>query len=517
MSDENLNFDELRKIDSLSDYNSDQAIQIIGSLGDFSYDRNSLEGIKHAISLSEQIKDKPLNDVQEAYFHYTIGNLWSYKHKIENPKGQNKWPWESEEFEKIIINLRKALHLLRENRYKEKYYYCQINTNLGNHLSHLGLIIGAVEYWNECIQVDENFGMALGNLGHGLMQYSRIVYDKGHKAILLKVAYGHLNKALNLNITVEAHKGFKKCINHITSILDGDFLEEESTLDNWDLGETESEKLYRRWVLEKNLFLNPLNDIGSHTIAARDILHLPNIVTDIETNPFHHGLFNVIKQEFISARYLFYESDMTGKNNEIHFSDKDNLLYDTLDYSCHSLSVEKMKVAYKSAYSTFDKIAFFINEYFNLGIPERRVSFRTVWYKNDRLRDEFAQNKNWPLRGLYWLSKDFFENNKEFKECLEPDAQKLNEIRNHLEHKYLKVHLFGGAMTSSYSSDDLAYSISRSELHAKTLRILKLSRAAIMYLSFAVHVEEQFRDKGRDSSTISVPLSLTELIEHLRY
>jgi len=38
------------------------------------------------------------------------------------------------------------------------------------------------------------------------------------------------------------------------------------------------------------------------------------------------------------------------------------------------------------------------------------------------------------------LSKTLFEDKPGFKESIEPDSQELNEIRNHLEHKYFKLH-----------------------------------------------------------------------------
>ena len=101
-------------------------------------------------------------------------------------------------------------------------------------------------------------------------------------------------------------------------------------------------------------------------------------------------------------------------------------------------------MAFRMAYSLLDKVAFFLNHYLALGIPERNVSFRSFWYAGQErqrgLRPEFDACDNWPLRGLFWLSKDLFENAPEFRECLEPDAQELDSVRNHAEHKYLKLH-----------------------------------------------------------------------------
>ena len=148
-----------------------------------------------------------------------------------------------------------------------------------------------------------------------------------------------------------------------------------------------------------------------------------------------------MKQEFVSARFQYYE----GVNTETpHFSDKEVLLLNTLDYPSYSLSIEMVKSSFRMLYSIFDKIAFFLNNYLKLEIPPDKVLFRTFWYENrskkNGIREKFIKYENWPLRGLFWLSKDLYENKGGFRESLEPDAQKLNEIRNHLEHRYLKLH-----------------------------------------------------------------------------
>jgi hypothetical protein len=112
------------------------------------------------------------------------------------------------------------------------------------------------------------------------------------------------------------------------------------------------------------------------------------------------------------------------------------------------------------------------------------------------VRSEFENSENIPFRGLYWLSKDILDEN--IQETTEPDAQELYEIRNHLEHKYLKVHtemlgVFSTGDVAFHRTDDLAYSIHQADLSAKTLRILKLSRAALIYLSLGMHREERKR------------------------
>ncbi len=156
-----------------------------------------------------------------------------------------------------------------------------------------------------------------------------------------------------------------------------------------------------------------------------------------------------------------------------------------------------------------DKIAFLLNDYFAVGLPERAVSFRSVWFGGKGnpkpLAAVFKDRENWPLRGLYWLSKDMFE--LSFQDVAEPDAEGLAELRNHIEHKYCQVHEDLGLDYSRFAmtgnDGGLGYRIGRDMLEAKSLHIFKKARAALIYLSLAIHREEQVRAIG--SSEVIVP------------
>jgi len=102
---------------------------------------------------------------------------------------------------------------------------------------------------------------------------------------------------------------------------------------------------------------------------------------------------------------------------------------------------------------------------------------------------------------------------------MSPDARALSEIRNHLEHRYLKVHeIFSGAagiqqpVSGDLFVDTMAYSLRRRDFEDKTLRVLKLARAALIHLSLAMHREEQRRARARRSKKPIIGQSL-DLIE----
>ena len=65
--------------------------------------------------------------------------------------------------------------------------------------------------------------------------------------------------------------------------------------------------------------------------------------------------------------------------------------------------------------------------------------------KTVKIKPFFNQRENLALRGLYLISKDLFysdKSSKEFLAVLEPEAEKLSKIRNHLEHKFISIKAF---------------------------------------------------------------------------
>jgi hypothetical protein len=104
-----------------------------------------------------------------------------------------------------------------------------------------------------------------------------------------------------------------------------------------------------------------------------------------------------------------------------------------------------------------------------LGIPDRQITFRTLWRAgaNRPIRQQFDLAGNWGFCALYWLAKDFFE--KETDEVAEPAARGLSELRNDIEHKYLRVTV---SEPPSALPDDLALMVSREQLQAKAMHLL---------------------------------------------
>lgn len=397
----------------------------------------------------------------------------------------------------------------------------RVHCNLGNAFKACGRWIEALAEWRNALANNPILGMALGNLGIGLAQYGRALYDPGHSYWFLVHARRNLEAAIEGGVTRDgttyptAIEFFKLNFAKLVEAVDD---ENDAELFEHSLGSSKEERRYRQWCLESELFLNPMNDLGALPVAAYDVLRLPD--HDAAVGITFLGFYNQLKQEYGFARHCLYLGEHAKPGN---MADKGLSLAFNCDYALYGMGLEQIKTAYRCAYSLLDKIAYFINAYWKLGIPQKAVGFRTVWFKSDKngrplqprvVRDEFISTRNLPLRALYWVSQDIYS--KELKDVARPDAQALDELRNHLEHKYAKVvdHCHWICKPSELWADQLAFVIDRDDLTAKTLLILKLSRAALFYLCLAMHFEES--QSSADQEGLIVQLAVQDYPENLK-
>ncbi len=487
---------------SASTLTGKQALALIGALVNLSTDLGEPDGLHRAITIAPQAEARLTEPAAKTTLHYFVGNAWSELQRLRPTARATVWDWNQPDAENAVFAYRTALNsegfpALPAQKQAE------ILTNLANLFDHLGRCVEAISLWDRALQAAPGFGMPRGNHALGLSTYANHLYDRGHKALLLRIAYHELNAALAQPLQGNATAGFTAHRDQIGRRLTLEYLAGTRNLDDYPLGRSKREQNYRKTILAARLFLNPLNDLGPHAIAARDILSTPPLVVRRGEGPYYQGFFNQLKQEFVAARVLYYEGTSTRRR---HHADRDVMLTDTLDYPAYGFGAEQVCAAYRLAYSLFDKIAFFLNHYLKLGIPDNEVSFRRIWYTENKqkkgLRQGFLRHENLPLRGLYWLAKDLVPPDDTVTGTLEPDARHLAEIRNHLEHRYFKLHTEGflGPEPSRATGplrDKLALSLNQRTFEAKCANLLSLSRAALIYLALAINREETLRAKTR--------------------
>lgn len=465
------------------------ALQAIGQLIDLSSDLRRHEGTAKAIEWCDGLSLEELSDHELVLADYFRANAWANRAGQGVHDREAAWRWTQPELQQQLYFLRRAISRPGFESL-EAHRRCQIWTNLGNQLNTLGRFIEAVECWGRALAIEPRFGMARGNRGLGLISYAGALYDCNHRPLFVKFAHADLRASLADDALYEgsgyddAKRAFAAKLESIEQHFgrDADYSIDHDSLNDYELGRQEPERRYRIWCLQNRLFLNPLNDLCTEAIGARDPLTQPSLYVPAASAapPAVIGFFSQMKQEFVSARWEYYEG--ITDTGTVHHSDRRVLLYDTLDQPSYSLSAERVKNAFRAAYSLFDKIAFFLNSYIGLNVKETQVSFRRIWFdprkKDLTIRPELDRSENWPLRGLYWLSKDLFD--EEMRDVASPDAKALHDIRNHLEHKYLQLYqAVAPRVSDSAVADALGYALERREFEEKTLRVLKLSKRPV--------------------------------------
>ena len=436
------------------------------------------------------------------YWSNTYSSIIATKHNDHDYVSN----WKQLEGVQNILLLRRAI---REPSFdtKNRIVARQIRTNLANRLHAIGRPVAANEERLRVLEYDPLFAKALAGQARGIACYARQLYDQNHILILLAAARSLYDAALGTDAFWES--GDSDSItpslleerNRITDHLHRNQYDENYNLNQWSLGDTEEERSYRRWCLRNRLFLNPLNEAYTVSVAATDVLHLPSHSYGMEDVPRFPAYYNLMKQEYISARYRLYRATHEDDSN---FMMRDVLMLDSGEGQALGHYTEDLRSAFRSTYAIFDKVGLFLNDYFQIGLEPRKVSFRGVWYANRRhgdadIRPEFINHRNLPLCGLYFLSQDLFD--EDFKEVAEPDAANLAQLRQQLEHRFLSFRHF-----STERSTDTHQFIAIDDFENKALRLLKMGREALIYLSLAMHRKEKSRqDATSDDKMLGVP------------
>lgn len=483
---------------------------------DKAFDSEDWESTKSLILECENLLESH-SDYSYAPVHYSLGTAYGdlIMHGNQSTDDDTK--------EKILYHYREALSLLSADELNKEIYRPYINglklpllTNYANMLSKCGRKIAAIRCYRQALKINPAFKMALGNIGVALLHYSMLIHDNGQKDYLNHFAYNYIKSAVEDNseeVSPNAAEYFKNRLNIYTSEYIENFLEQELPIDRYDLGSLQ-EMQYRRWCLKNHLFLNPLNDLPlEHSCFAADTLQLPGIITPISQKdiPIYFGMFNQIKQEYIYARYLCYK--FQSATEKTHYADKETYLVNLYDYPQYSIRIEDGKTAFRLLYSLFDKVSFFANCYWNLGIKEHDVSFQSIWRKRSGGKNKYQHKSldtenNISIEAIKWIYKDF---NINFGDSKKPESKKLRVLRHSLEHKYVKVHssmLYD--VHAPYVDDEGTYHISEDTLLQYTMELMCMIRELIIDLSMAIHIEEANRKRKDEGSHMVGDLTLYE-------
>ncbi len=464
----------------------EQAILALKNSFDYCTDNRNISGIKNEVSRAYNLLSRDISIEQTVSLHYSIATAFA---DIERIDINSLSSVEIEELqENYIYHYRAAIDNIENIESDTNGLFQQLYTNAANAYSRIGRILEAMRLFDKASSKYMMFPMALGNKGISAYELAHFTYDPNHAHILMHFAYYCLSEALRHKQYIDIHGSasthFEKVKAEIERYYPEKYLDTALDLGSNDFGKTKREQKFRRWAIQDVLFLNELNDIMTVPIVATDYIHLPNMIYRFESQrwKFHYGMFNQIKQEYVSARYLFYKGIQDIRS--VHIADKDVLQIE-IDMDIYSHKDFCIRTAFRTLYSTLDKIAFFMNEYFALGLKVDKISFRSIWSEPHEKPGKLLElcKSNNMINSIYWLSKDIYEKN--YMRVTKPSSKEFDLLRNRMEHRFVVSSLEEEPM-----SDDFTYRISTMDLYNKTLELMKLVREAIIYLSFALHIEE---------------------------
>ena len=442
--------------------------------GDIKNRYNIYEAIDHLKIISEE---DPEN---KKFYLKNLGNAYcklaEYDLKAEGQLNPN-----------IIKDLETA-----KNYFQESLSICEdqpdVWINKGNILDYLGRYFEALYCYDRAILLNPQHYNAWGNRGICCWSLSDLVENETDKKKLYSDAMIYLAIELKLNPLFEIDDSYKKLVN--------DFIQQNEIV--IDLKTTLKEQLpKKRTIVEErfnlcyeqdgnfkdfyisfcemhNLFLNThfdCNNCGCSTLDLIDVSFISGINDYIKPYEFFKRWYSLI-DDYKTAR--FYLTLSQYRHPDFLFMDKPR--YES-DYSLnYYLNVEILKSAFLIAFNIYDKVAFLLNDYEELGLEDGNVSFwdgKSIFTINGM--NLLKKNKwNINLVALYTIKKEI-EGKEKFT--------KIKEIRNFIAHRYFVLHDLGGV-------EKLNYHMDVQEFFKSTLYMLLQIKNILFSLTFFISEKE---------------------------
>lgn len=434
-------------------------------------------------------KNKNLTKEHRQSFNYNIGNGYLALFNIQKQIKES-------EYRAFIDNE----YLLEATRYFLKSIKLgnddpSIYTNYANLLDIQGRSLEAINFYDKAIRKNNTWGMAYGNKAISIIALARI--SGKYQTAQYILAYQLLKKAIECKDSVieiggiQALSEFEARITEIESL----FSDKKNLLSNpFEHSKIETKSLsdklkeYYKFSIENDLFLNL--HIQDKECEAATIDHVfISLFTPIHDNDTFYrfaGWINEIKESYMTARYLLFESKIKSDDKST-ISKLTDIVY-PLDYSTKTLYTGLLKSSIKESFSILDKIAYFLNEYLDLEIRNKEsINWQNVWFRDLKVNNpkhwfedsctfhhKIKNIENYSLFALFSL-------------FLSIRDSKIADLRHQLTHKKILVKIEGsGNNIDEFTLDKLENS---------AVKLLHFTKYSIIYLINFVNSQENCKRK----------------------
>lgn len=462
--------------------------------GNALHDLNSIElGISLIEKLLLEVNQSEVDLIGK--LEYNLSNGYSAKAEILDIES------EEESYREAIRRQKSYLHnvLLKAN-FLDSGLLAKAMCNYGNLLSSLGRFIESIDYLYDCLDIDPKHAVAMCNCSSALQKTINI--SKKHNYRIIYEFWNLMSKASELPARMaeladkEMHyrclSSLKAIQEYIEGVHHSGIKGLKRDVSNFDSVHSWQPKENLERIKQDRLFLT-INPILSNCVEHyKDDLCFESIVTPLteEGEIFFQKLikiFNQIKEDFATARYLYYESLYASDK----LSETSSITYyvESYDSSDFGLTTGFLKTSFRIAADLLDKCAGFINLYLKLNHPEDKVAFSNIWYEKRNHKNGLHPTvhnlikENYYLLALKDLNQDLY---------LGVFPAPIRALRNDATHKCLILSLYG-------SYQEYEESIDIEHFQAVTRLLLRMTKAAIIYLVGLITLEEKRRAVERDS------------------
>ena len=439
---------------------------------------------------SERMAQAEYDNLNKMQIHFNIATGYMNAYSFS---GASQY----EMLTRAVFHFRTAIEYYEsetENKNEEKkkiadHIAMKSHVNLGNIMRTVGRYIFAIDSYNNALLIDNGFAMASLNLSHALLDYSQLQIKKYEQQYYHHAAYHYYQQTIKCRINLEEPSYIDGLARRMRlfhpEYIDG-FLTQELKLPAFNVIAQE-EIDYRMHLQLCNLFLDGCGEILREPCFAVDSIVLPEGVLAGEKSEFY-GLFNQIKAEYIHGRYLWYATTVEILETP-NYIEQQNDFVCVGDDSVFTVKDTLLRLAYRALYSVFDKIGYFMNFYFNVGLKGNNISFKNIWRKKNASRPLMLPTPNAGISALYWLQKDLYDESE--MDTTSPLSIRMAEMRNDMEHNAL---ISVGSLSKVNPQAKITKYVMDGQIEQNVYKIMKLLREAIVYLAIAVNEDVKTKE-----------------------